>query len=63
MLLSCAIAECMMKDWGCERLVLVVNAFILTVARIVHMHLGCLVDEDAMVKLTETQVALRIKRL
>ena len=45
----------MMKDWGCERLVLVVNAFILTVA---HLHLGCLVDEDAVVKLTEVQVAL-----
>ena len=55
MLLSCAIAlaitECVMKDWSCERLILVVNAFSLTVARIVGLHLGCSVDEDAVVKL------------
>ena len=56
----CAIAEHVMKDWSCERLVLVVNAFSLTVARIVGPHLGCLVDEDAVVKLTEAQVSLRI---
>ena len=49
-----------MKDWSCERLVLVVNAFSLTVAHIVGPHLGCSVDEDAVVKLTEAQVALRV---
>ena len=53
----CAIAEHVMKDWSCERLVLVgsINAF--AVAHIVGPHLGCSVDEDAMVKLTEAQVA------
>ena len=56
----CAIAERVMKDWSCERLVLVVNAFSLTVAHIVGPHLGCSVDEDAVVKLTEAQVALRV---
>ena len=43
-----------MKGWP-------VNAF--AVARIIGPHLGCSVDEDAMVKLTEAQVALRAKRL
>ena len=43
-----------------------VNAFSLTVVRIVGPHLGCSVDEDAVVKsvkLTEAQVALRAKQL
>ena len=57
------IAEHIMKDWSCERLVLVVNAFSLTVARIVGPHLGWLVDEDAVIKLTEVQVALCTKQL
>ena len=56
----CTIAECVMKDWSCERLV---NTFNLTIARIIGPHLGCSVDEDAMVKLTEAQVALRAKQL
>ena len=62
----CTVAERVMKDWSCERLVLVVNAFSLTVARIVGPHLGCSVDEDAVVKLnllTEAQVALRNARV
>ena len=63
MLLSCAIAERVMKDWSCERLILVVNAFSLTVACIVGPCLACSVDEDAVVKLTEAQVALHAKRL
>ena len=57
----CAVAERVMKDWSCERLVLVVNAFSLTVARIVGPHLGCSVDEDAV--LTEAQIALRNARV
>ena len=59
----CAIAEHVMKDWSCERLVLVASKRFFSVARIVGPHLGCSVDEDAMVKLTEAQVALRAKRL
>ena len=42
-----------------DRLVIVVNRFSLTVTRIIGPHLGWPVDEDAVVKLTETQVALR----
>ena len=37
----------MMKDWSCERLVLVVSAFSLTVARIIGLCLDWMVDEDA----------------
>ena len=50
-----------MKDWSCERLVLVVNTFSLIVARIIGVHFDWSVDEDAVVKLTEAQVALRAK--
>ena len=63
MLLGWAIAECVMKDWSCERLVLVVNVFSQTTAHIIGPHLGWSVDEDALVKLTEVQVALCAKRL
>ena len=51
------------KDWSCERLVLVVNAFSLTIPHIVGPHLGWSVDEDAVVNLTEAQVALHAKLL
>ena len=51
------------KDWSCERLVLVVNAFSLTIPHIIGPHLGWSVDEDAVVKLTEAQVALHAKQL
>ena len=60
MLLGCTIAECVRS---CERLVLVVNAFSLTVASIVDPHFGWSVDEDTVAKLTEAQVALHAKRL
>ena len=56
----------LLKGLSCERLALVVNTFSLTVACIVGPHLGCSVDEDAVVKfvkLTEAQVASRAKRL
>ena len=55
-LLACAIVERVMKDWSWEMLVLVVKAFSLIIAHIVGLHLGWLVDEDALVKLTEVQV-------
>ena len=55
----------LLKGLSCERLAL--HGGSLTVARIrVGPHLGCSVDEDAVVKfvkLTEAQVALRAKRL
>ena len=40
-----------------------VKAFSLTVACIIGPHLDWSVDENAVVKLTEAQVALRAKRL
>ena len=46
----CAITQ-HMKDWSCERLVLVINAFSQTAVRIIGPHLGESVDEDAVVKL------------
>ena len=59
----CAIAERVMKDWSCERLALVVNTFSLTIACIVGPHLGCSMDEDTVVKLTEALVALRVSNV
>ena len=38
------------EDWRCERLVLVVNAFSLSVPCMVGPHLGWSVDEDAVAK-------------
>ena len=58
------ITECIMKDWSCESLVLVVNAFSLTVhdASLAHTLAGQWM-KMLWLKNLEAQVALRAEQL